>query len=39
VRGALADHPDEQTISLLAISVSNLRGATWHHASSLTRTR
>ena len=24
VRGALADHPDEQTISLLAISVSNL---------------
>ena len=25
VRGALADHPDEGTISLLAISVSNLR--------------
>ena len=24
VRGALADHPDEPTISLLAISVSNL---------------
>ena len=24
MRGALADHPDEQTISLLAISVSNL---------------
>jgi len=24
VRGALTDHPDEQTISLLAISVSNL---------------
>src|SRR5215472_15007869 len=24
VRGALADHPDEQAISLLAISVSNL---------------
>jgi len=24
VRGALADHPDEKTISLLAISVSNL---------------
>jgi hypothetical protein len=24
VRGVLADHPDEQTISLLAISVSNL---------------
>jgi len=24
VRGVMADHPDEQTISLLAISVSNL---------------
>jgi DNA polymerase-4 len=28
VRGALADHPDEKAISLLAISVSNLEGQT-----------
>ena len=39
VRGVLADHPEEKTISLLAISVSNLEEHAVAAAGASARTR